>query len=218
MRSFVAGLLCLALLAPAAGRAEDTPLGLGSGSACVLVPARDVRKRLGLRGQHLIACASPAGTVTRVFLTRAGRVACTDTARRAADGTTSPLDQPCRTRANRDGEGPPIPPVVNLSGRWRVDTGVIGSCTASIAQNGAAIEVDVACPFAGGVITVDATGTLSFADGRLSGTGTSDFCGGAGSWIDATAEPDGQRFGGAVGCGAPGSGGLATSFSAHRAP
>ena len=72
----VAGLLTVALTWPSSA---STTVPLGAGTACVMMSERDAREMLGLKKRHVLACANPNGTVTRVVLTRKGAVECTDT-------------------------------------------------------------------------------------------------------------------------------------------
>jgi hypothetical protein len=190
-------------------------LPLGPGTACTLASQSEARKTLGTRGRHVLACASPSGILTRVYITRAGRVGCTERLQVAADGGMTPIGAPCRGRASA---GPAtrsqdIDEPVNLSGDWNVDVG-FATCTVTVVQDGSDLTLSGSC---GSFGTLAGSGTISFA-GRTftvaapaSGGIAEQYCAGETVRLQGTVSPDGQAVDGSVGCG-----GYDLSFHSRR--
>src|SRR5258706_16200595 len=86
----------LAVLARIAAAAEPVPLG--PSTACTLTSQAEARQTLGVRRQHVLTCASPTGTLTRVYVTRSGRAACSEQLQVTADGRMTPVGASCGNR------------------------------------------------------------------------------------------------------------------------
>ena len=210
LRATVISFLALAGIA-VAGQA----LSLGAGTACTLASQREARKTLGVRGKHVLACASPAGTLARVYITRAGRVACVEQLQVARDGRMTPIGASCRGVATGEtaSKAQDIGEPINLSGNWSVEAAV-ATCTLSVVQDGGDLALDGTCPVVG---TLSGRGTISFTgqtfrtEGSASGGIVEMFCPGEMVRMDGTVSPDGQTVDGNVTCGI-----YALSFRSRR--
>lgn len=204
--------LVLALAGIAAG---GQALPLGRGTACTLTSQREVQRMLGVRGKHVLACADPDGTLVRVYVSRAGRVACTERLQVAGDGRMTPIGASCGGQAT--GKAAPkaqdIGEPVNLSGDWFVDAG-FATCTVRVLQDGDRLTLTGTCPGNG---TLDGSGTVSFTDQRFvtegpaSGGIAAQYCPGETVRLEGTVSPDGQTVDGTVTCG-----GYVLSFRSQR--
>jgi hypothetical protein len=139
-----------------------------------------------------------------VYVTRNGRVACTEQLQVTADGRMLAIGASCTggtavgaTRAQDLGEP------VNLSGQWFVDAG-FASCAVTVEQNGDQLGVNGDC---GSFGTIAGTGSISFTGRTFTTEGPAtdgialQYCPGETVRMDATVSPDGQTVDGAVSCG-----------------
>jgi hypothetical protein len=180
-------------------------LPLGPGTACTLASQREARKTLGVRGRHVLTCASPTGTLVHVYVTRAGRVACTERLQVGGDGRMTPIGASCggRVAGQTAPKAQDIGEPINLTGNWVVDAGV-ATCTVSVVQDGDTLSVDGTCPGNG---TLGGSGTISFMDrtfateGPASGGIASQYCPGETVRMTGQVSPDGQTVDGTVTCG-----------------
>ena len=99
MSSMAATLLLLMALGAASPVIAADTLALGAGTACRMMPERETREMLGLKKRHVLSCANPDGTVTRVVFTRKGTVDCTDTVRIDADGGSTVVGENCSPKS-----------------------------------------------------------------------------------------------------------------------
>jgi hypothetical protein len=176
-------------------------LPLGPGTACTLTSQPEVRRTVGVRGQHVLSCASPTGTIVRAYLTRRGQVACIERLQVGSDGGLMPTGRPCggRTAVNAQNAAEPI----NLSGDWSVDVS-FASCTVSIVQDGDDLSLTGTCP---GFGTLGGTGKISFTEraftteGSASGSIPDQYCPGATVHMTGHVSSDGQSADGSLTCG-----------------
>ncbi len=188
-----------------------TPLSLGLGTACVLMPEREAKVMLGVKKRHVLACAGPTGSVVRVIITRKGAVECTDAVQVGRDGSTTGIGAPCGVVASASRTV--VPPVVNLSGSWRTNVdSTIGpvSCLSQVGQDGTSITIAAVCS----VGEFTGSGAIDFDGLKFTSRGSAQvpiygFC--PDGAMDATITPDGQSMMGTLSCGF-----LTVTFSAHR--
>ena len=181
-------------------------LPLGPGTACTLTSQAEVRRTLGVRGRHVLSCASPSGTIVRAYLTRRGRVACSERLQVGSDGGLTPIGASCGGRAGSgtavDVQNAAEP--INLSGTWSVDVSFVASCTVSVVQDGDDLTLTGTCP---GFGTLGGTGKISFSertfttDGSASGSIPDQYCPGATVHMTGSVAPDGQTADGSLTCG-----------------
>jgi hypothetical protein len=183
--------------------AGEQALPLGKGTACAMLRQGEVRSQLGVRGKHLLTCASPSGDVVRVFLTATGKVTCIDHEQVGADGKAIRLGTPCVAAATASpAASVPTAGVVNLTGSWNVS--VYGTtCQVDVVQDGNALQVNGTCPLFG---QFAGTGSISFADHTFDSTGTvsgflESLCQLESARMSGSVTADGQRVQGLVGCG-----------------
>ena len=182
-------------------------LPLGPGTACTLTSQAEVRRTVGVRGRHVLSCASPSGTVVRAYLTRRGKIACTERLQVGSDGRLTPLGASCVSRAgngtstNVENVGEPI----NLTGAWSVEVTFLASCTVIVVQDGDDLRLEGTCPAFG---TLAGTGKISFTErtfateGSASGSIPDQYCPGAIVRMTGHVSPDGQSVDGSLTCGA----------------
>jgi hypothetical protein len=208
----VSAFVVVAVLVGRALAAE--PLSLGQGTACVLMPEREAKAKLGVKKRHVLACADATGKVVRVVITRKGTVECSDAVQVASDGSATNA-APCR--AVKSAHEATVPPVVNISGAWatNVDTldGLV-TCVSQVAQDGGAITVAATCDIFGFPGDFSGSGSIAFEGYTFSARGPAYVpgwgpCGIGG--IDATIAPDGQSMSGTLTCDS-----IVVTFSARR--
>ena len=200
---FVRAVLISLTMAGIAAAGEVLPLG--PGTACTLTSQAEVRRTFGVRGRHVLSCASPSGTIVRAYLTRRGQIACTERLQTQSDGGLTPIGESCSgragggTRANFQDVAEPI----NLSGDWSVDVS-FALCAVSVIQDGDELTLTGTCP---GFGTLGGTGKISFTErtftteGTASGSIPDEYCPGASVRMTGHVSPDGQTADGSVTCG-----------------
>jgi hypothetical protein len=207
-------LIAWGILLAAGTASAEVALPLGAGTACALLQQGEVHKQLGVRGRHVLACASPSGAVVRVFVTASGQVACLDHEQVGADGQPTTLGTPCVAGPTATGaQARATAGVVNLTGSWNVQVFGI-TCEVDVMQNGDGLQVSGTCPAFG---SFAGSGTISFADHTFDSTGTvsgflAPFCEPGSAQMSGSVTPDGQAVGGSLGCGA-----YSLAFTAQRA-
>lgn len=180
-------------------------LPLGPGTACTLASQREARTTLGVRGRHVLTCAGSTGTLVRVYVTRAGRVACTERLQVGGDGGMTPIGASCtgRLAGQTAPKAQDIDEPINLTGNWFVDAG-FATCTVSVVQDGDTLSLDGICPGNG---TLGGSGKISFNDhtfateGPASGGLAARYCPGETVRMTGHVSPDGQTVDGTVACG-----------------
>lgn len=194
----IAALLALARIA-CAGQV----LPLGPNTACTLAAQPEARKTFGVRRQHVLTCAGPDGTLTRVYMTRTGRVACSERLQVAADGHLVPIDGSCGARvADSATKAQDLGEPVNLSGQWLVDA-TFATCSVTVDQDGDRLSLAGDCGFLG---TLSGSGTISFTGRTFTTEGPAtdgialEYCSGETVRMEATVSPDGQAVDGTVTC------------------
>jgi hypothetical protein len=180
-------------------------LTLGRGTACLLLPDSAVRAAYRIRRRHGLVCAEPRGRLLRALMAPGGQVDCEDSVDLDANGQPLPGGPACAPATDPSGT---VPTPVNLTGRWQVEAYPY-TCQLTAEQNGDELSLDITCP---GVIGLQAEGVVTFADHRLTSTGTvSGFPCGAPATLDAVVSPDGNHAQGTVGCG-----GIQLAFTSDR--
>jgi len=200
-------ILVATLLASGTIARAATPLPLGTGTACVLVPERDAKTLLGVKKRHVLACADPSGKVVRVLITRRGTVDCVDGVQVGPNGKGSDVQKACA--GIRPASTGAVPAVVNLSGSWQTTLPGIGLCDIQVTQDGDALTLSVGCPGT----TLNGSGTIDFNGFSFDSHGTT-YISGLGACdgrLVGTVTPDGQHTTGTASCGAFGVG-----FTADR--
>lgn len=207
MKSTAASLaLSIALGAASPVLAADT-LALGAGTACRMMPERETKAMLGLKKRHVLSCANPDGTVTRVVFTRKGTVDCTDTVHIDAGGASTVVGETCSPKSQT--AGPLVPDVFNLSGAWISYLSAFGAtCDTQIAQNGAEIAVDATCNVTAvgvpsGTYLVSGRGGIVFEGHAfdIHAATTAPVVGNCEGRMTGQVSPDGQSMSGTVSCG-----------------
>jgi hypothetical protein len=209
-------LVALGTLLAAGVAGGEQALPLGKGTACAMLRQGEVRKELGVRGRHVLTCASPSGDVVRVFLTATGKVTCIDREQVGADGKATMLGARCVVGATATPAASVAKAgVVNLTGSWNVS--VFGTtCQVDVVQDGDGLQVNGTCPLFG---QFAGTGSISFADHTFDSTGTvsgflEDLCQLESARMSGTVTADGQGVQGSVGCGSESLGFTAVRASA----
>ncbi len=207
-----AGLLTLVLTSTALA---STTVPLGAGTACVMMSERDAKAMLGLKRRHVLACANPNGTVTRVVVTRKGKVECTDTVQVDGGGAGSVVGTPCAGTERT--AGPLVPDVVNLTGAWTSTIPFVGGvCDTQMTQNGETLQIEALCSFVqyGSGYTFSGNGDITFDGFTFDSHGTAvvpifGTCGDG--RMTGVVSPDGQSISGTIACGS-----IVLDFTAAR--